>query len=626
MRKLLLILLPIIVLVVPSLHATTYYVDNCITVGNNSNNGTSTATPWLTVGKVSGSSFSAGDSVLFEKTCTWHEKLTIPSGGSSGNPITYGAYGSGALPTLDGADVISSWTNTSGNVWQSAWTQASNQVIRNGVRAVKEASQVALTANYEWYYNGSNTMFIYTTTNPNSDGSVWEGGNESRYGVIQATDKSYVTVDSLNLINSDETGGSFGLAFTASSGVVSGLTVSNDTFSNNYQYAWQFYNGSFGFNGITLTNLSMDHNFISGGGEAQGYIGAGHAPSNLVQNVTVNNLHASYGGVHGAAGVATVETIGVFFDTCVTCSITNSEVDHNGSTGIIVQNSSNGVTIGGSSTTGNYIHDNGQAHTGDDNGIGVGNIGNGSSNITISYNKILNNYHSSIEVASTDTNQVITNTTISYNILAGSSAGDGQADGLKVGGGHTGQVYTNNLIYGNTDCGYSHTQGTSGDPHVLMYNNTIYGNGSAGSACSTNVYVNGNSLTFKNNVVAESSHLEVTVLSSYTLTSDYNDWYHSAGGNFMSFQGTAGTFAQWKTNSSQDAHSISSSPLFTNAAGNVFTLTSASPLVGAATNLGTTYINSLVPAASWPSSVGTAAQLPSWTIGAYILQPGSQFQ
>src|SRR5450759_220778 len=45
---------------------TTYYVDNCVTVGNNSNSGTSPSTPWLTVSKVNASTFSAGDTISFE--------------------------------------------------------------------------------------------------------------------------------------------------------------------------------------------------------------------------------------------------------------------------------------------------------------------------------------------------------------------------------------------------------------------------------------------------------------------------------------------------------------------------------------------------------------------------------
>jgi len=86
--------------------AATYYVDNCDVTGNDTNNGTSVSTPWLTVNKINTSSFVAGDSILFRKGCVWREALTIPSSGSSGNNIIFGAYGSGANPVLNGSAVL----------------------------------------------------------------------------------------------------------------------------------------------------------------------------------------------------------------------------------------------------------------------------------------------------------------------------------------------------------------------------------------------------------------------------------------------------------------------------------------------------------------------------------------
>lgn len=91
-------------------NATVYYVDNCDVTGNDSNNGTSTATPWLTINKVNTSSFSGDDQILFRKGCTWREQLTVPSSGTSGHPITIGAYGSGAAPRIFASDQVSAWT------------------------------------------------------------------------------------------------------------------------------------------------------------------------------------------------------------------------------------------------------------------------------------------------------------------------------------------------------------------------------------------------------------------------------------------------------------------------------------------------------------------------------------
>src|ERR1039458_6877603 len=85
----------ILILLGQPLWATTYYVANA---GSDSNNGTSSGTPWRTIAKVNGSSFSAGDSFLFNKGDTWREQLNPPSSGSVGNVITTGAYGPGAAP------------------------------------------------------------------------------------------------------------------------------------------------------------------------------------------------------------------------------------------------------------------------------------------------------------------------------------------------------------------------------------------------------------------------------------------------------------------------------------------------------------------------------------------------
>jgi len=82
--------------------AATYYVDCNANGDAGAGTGTGAAVAWKTIGKVNGSSFSAGDSVLFNKGCTWGETLYTTNSGSAGNPITYGAYGTGVAPIIDG--------------------------------------------------------------------------------------------------------------------------------------------------------------------------------------------------------------------------------------------------------------------------------------------------------------------------------------------------------------------------------------------------------------------------------------------------------------------------------------------------------------------------------------------
>ena len=79
----------------------TYYVSS--SSGSDANAGT-LAAPWRTLAKVSSSSslFKPGDSILLKRGDTWNEQFNIANqAGVSGTPITYGAYGSGALPTVD---------------------------------------------------------------------------------------------------------------------------------------------------------------------------------------------------------------------------------------------------------------------------------------------------------------------------------------------------------------------------------------------------------------------------------------------------------------------------------------------------------------------------------------------
>jgi len=109
MRKLIAIVL---LLFASTVWGTTYYVD-CNADGD-AGAGLTTAADnaWKTIAKVNGETFSAGDLILFNKGCTWRETLTVPSSGSAGNPITFGAYGSGNKPIISGADVKSSWTSS----------------------------------------------------------------------------------------------------------------------------------------------------------------------------------------------------------------------------------------------------------------------------------------------------------------------------------------------------------------------------------------------------------------------------------------------------------------------------------------------------------------------------------
>ena len=82
-------------------HGKIYYVDS--TGGNDNNSGMATDNAWKTIAKVNASSFSPGETILFKRGETWREPLVISSSGNAGNPITFGAYGGGAFPKIEGS-------------------------------------------------------------------------------------------------------------------------------------------------------------------------------------------------------------------------------------------------------------------------------------------------------------------------------------------------------------------------------------------------------------------------------------------------------------------------------------------------------------------------------------------
>ena len=96
--------------------AASYYVSP---TGLDTNNGTSAATPWLTLAHVNAHTFSAGDAIYLQRGGTWSEPLIPPSSGTSENPISFDAYGTGAPPVITGAALTLAWSYSSGNIWRA---------------------------------------------------------------------------------------------------------------------------------------------------------------------------------------------------------------------------------------------------------------------------------------------------------------------------------------------------------------------------------------------------------------------------------------------------------------------------------------------------------------------------
>ncbi len=80
--------------------AAVYYVDSV--GGSDGNAGTSPGAAWQNLTKVSSTTFSAGDQILFKCGGTWSGQLWPKGSGSAGNPIVIDKYDTGNLPLIQG--------------------------------------------------------------------------------------------------------------------------------------------------------------------------------------------------------------------------------------------------------------------------------------------------------------------------------------------------------------------------------------------------------------------------------------------------------------------------------------------------------------------------------------------
>jgi len=89
---------------IPLYNATVYYVDSDL--GSDLNSGTSPGLAWQTLGKINGTTFLAGDSILFKAGGIWKGILWPKGSGSNEQQITISNYGEGEKPLIKGDGVV----------------------------------------------------------------------------------------------------------------------------------------------------------------------------------------------------------------------------------------------------------------------------------------------------------------------------------------------------------------------------------------------------------------------------------------------------------------------------------------------------------------------------------------
>ena len=149
--------------------AVTYYVSNA---GNDSNNGTTSTTSWQTLTKVNSKTFASGDQILFQRGDTFYGTITIKNSGTSGSPITFGAYGTGSNPIITGFTTISEWTNEGGGIYSKiiASEAQTNMVTVDGIQY-----GMGRYPNTKYLSSESSSTNISITDNDLSSSPNWTG-------------------------------------------------------------------------------------------------------------------------------------------------------------------------------------------------------------------------------------------------------------------------------------------------------------------------------------------------------------------------------------------------------------------------------------------------------------------
>lgn len=234
--------------------SATYYVD--YVNGADTNNGTSTSTPWQhcpgdsnATSKANSTTLNPGDTVNFNGGIVYSGTVQVKWSGTSGNVITYQSYGTGQ-GILDGGGTLNSLFDFTGT---QSYVKITNLTIRNGKQAAN-CGRLIYSPGVTTYIEVSNCL-IYNAGSPAvatlSGQGIWDFGN---YWLIHGNTLyacpdtaigiygSYNQVYNNNISDdgpspSGTIGTTWGIAVTdSSSSSITGNQIYNNTIHDMYYY------------------------------------------------------------------------------------------------------------------------------------------------------------------------------------------------------------------------------------------------------------------------------------------------------------------------------------------------------------------------------------------------------
>ena len=299
--------------------AKNFYVANS---GNDANNGLTPATAWRTLSKVN-ASFAVilpGDNVLFMRGDVFYGALTVGKSGSSGKPITFSDYGTGAKPVISGFTTLSSWTSLGNGIYQAAamGKATMNLVSLNGRPQALGRYPNATDANggFLKYETFSGTSSI--TDNELTSSTNWTGAEAVIRKKLWVLDRCKITGHSGGTISYQNLGGS-----TYDGTRNYGYFIQNDPRTLDQLGEWYFNNST--------KRVQM---FFGSANPASYSVKAGTVDTLVTIStrsyITLNNL-----ALEGANGMT------VYLNNTSNITVQNCDISNAGETGITSQNTSN---------------------------------------------------------------------------------------------------------------------------------------------------------------------------------------------------------------------------------------------------------------------------------------------
>jgi parallel beta-helix repeat protein len=592
-------------LALPTLGATTYYVDSA--TGDDHNSGTSPDSAWRSMDRINKFSFAPGDVILLHRGEVWREELDFPSSGNASAPITIDAYGSGNPPIISGADLADSrsWTQSSTNVWQLPAKTQPNVVIFDGVRGHRKSGIGEQAAPLDWAWDSGN-LYVFSQQNPAT--AYQRPGIEygARLSAINLTGRSFIVLKNVQVSGANAIPHGEGAGIWA-------VTVHLE--------------------GPTPSHLSISHVLVNNGA------GDGVHIENADQSVVDSSVVRDNDG----AGIAFYHSNGKF--SFGSGAITNNEVHHNSFNGIFTVGCPraercrsvvypDGLTITAIKILGNTVHDNGAgiylhetndslvanntaysnnntSRRGEGYCVGV----SGSSNNIIEKNNCYQARLAGIEL-SIDTGKPAFGS--SNNIIRYNTVHDDGTHGI-----FTNYIPSrNNKILYNLI--YNHPAGSCIMANYVgheIFNNTCYN-----SKIGIHLYVSSSTqetgqISAKNNLILQSSQYHVLVEKGVEGPFDFtNNLYSVDGQGKFNWKGSTVSFTEWRSVTGLDKDSFLADPKLAAAVPvepRDFAPSDASAAVAHGADLGPDNKTALAPNLKWPTDITFLAQEPGrWDIGA----------